>query len=203
MTLNPTFKSLCQRWREKANQYDVEDIDQLFDKFFSLYVAYNALYAEAYAYLRRKDIKDGKEKSKRTSDRFPDESAATTRVLEFLKSRSLIENLEQTNDTKQAIEKLKTLTDKQNGNYFWICLHPVSGEPQKSKDKTLIKELNSSETDKRARAILKLIYKVRCNMFHGRKSVEPIQKEILIPVIIILERIVDQLFTKLDSADYL
>ena len=156
MTLNPEFKSLCQRWREKAQQYDTEDTHQLFDKFFSLYVAYNALYAETAAYLHRK-----------------------------------------------AINQLKILISKQSSFHFWICLDPVFGEPQEDEDEKLIKRLNSSSTDERARAILQLIYQVRCNMFHGRKSVSPVQKQLLIPLIIILEKIIDKLYRKLEGASYI
>ena len=203
MTLNQEFKSLCQRWREKALQYDVEDTHQLFDKFFSLYVAYNALYAETAAYLHRKASREGKEEYKLDDDSFPDKKAATKYVLDLLTSRGLMQSLEGTEPTKQAIEQLKTIISKQNSLHFWICLDPVFGEPQEDKDEELIKMLNSSSTDERARAVLQLIYQVRCNMFHGRKSVSPVQKQLLIPLTVILEKIIDQLYRKLESASYI
>lgn len=203
MTLNPEFKSLCQRWREKAQQYDTEDTHQLFDKFFSLYVAYNALYAETAAYLHRKAIREGKEEYKLDDENFPDKKAATKYVLDLLTSRSLIESLERTEATKEAINQLKTLISKQRSFHFQICLDPVFGEPQEDKDEKLVEMLNSPSTDERARAILQLIYQVRCNMFHGRKSVSPVQDQLLIPLITILEKIIDKLYRKLEGASYI
>jgi hypothetical protein len=203
MALNPEFKSLCERWRAKAQQYDAEDAHQLFDKFFSLYVVYNALYAETAAYLHRKASSEGKEEYKLDDDSFPDKKAATKYVLDLLTSTSLMQSLEKTKATKQAIDQLKTLISKQNSLHFWISLDPVFGEPQEDKDKELIKMLNSSSTDERARAVLQLIYQVRCNMFHGRKSVSPVQKQLLIPLTVLLEKIIDKLYRKLESTSYI
>jgi len=39
-------------------------------------------------------------------------------------------------------------------------------------------------------------------MFHGRKGFEPVQRELLVPLSIILEKIVDQLYRKLDSSEH-
>ncbi len=203
MTLNPEFKSLCERWRRKAKQYDEEDTHQLFDKFFSLYVAYNALYAETAAYLHRKAINEGKENYKLDDESFPDKQAATKYVLDLLTSRRLMQSLEGKEATKQAINELKVLMHGRSATHFWICLDPVFGEPQKEKDRELIKMLDSPSTDERARAILQLIYQVRCNMFHGRKSVSPVQKQLLSPLIVLLEAIIDKLYRKLELANYI
>ncbi|PZO38538.1 MAG: hypothetical protein DCF17_14585 [Shackletoniella antarctica] len=203
MTLNPEFQSLCKRWREKAQQYEIEDTHQLFDKFFSLYVAYNALYAETAAYLHRKAISEGKKEYKLDNESFPDKQAAIEYVLGLMKSKNLMQSLEKTESTKQAIEQLKVLMSKQSSLHFWICLDPVFGKPQEDKDEELNKMLNSPSTDERARAILGIIYQVRCNMFHGRKSVSPVQGQLLIPLIVLLEKIIDKLYQKLESAiDY-
>ena len=203
MTLNPEFKSLCKRWQEKAQNYDIEDIHQLFDKFFSLYVAYNALYTETTAYLHRKAISEGKEEYKLDDDNFPDKNAATKYVLDLLKSRVLMQSLENTIATKEAIDQLKVLISNRNSLYFSICLDPVFGEPQEDKDEELISMLNSSSADERARAILQIIYQVRCNMFHGRKSVNPVQKQLLIPLTVLLEKIIGKLYQTLEESSYI
>jgi hypothetical protein len=39
-------------------------------------------------------------------------------------------------------------------------------------------------------------------MFHGRKGVDPVQMELLIPLTVLLEKIIDMLFMKLDSAPW-
>jgi hypothetical protein len=45
--------------------------------------------------------------------------------------------------------------------------------------------------------ILEVIYKVRCNLFHGSKLFEPSQKEILIPLNLLLKGIIEKIYEKL------
>jgi hypothetical protein len=52
MALNPRFKEFCNRWLEKAKEYDETELSQLFDKFFTLYVVYNALYVLEFGQLK-------------------------------------------------------------------------------------------------------------------------------------------------------
>lgn len=203
MTLNPEFQFLCQRWREKASQYSTDNVHELFDKFFSLYVTYNALYVEATTYLHRKAINEGKEAYKLVDGRFPDKDAATKYVLDLLKSKSLLDSIENTPITKDALDQIKAIINENSSIDFWICLDPIWGTPQKEKDKELRQMLNSSSADERARALLQLIYEIRCNMFHGRKGVRPVQKKLLIPIVTILEKIVDKLYRKLKDAPYI
>ena len=203
MPLNSEFKSLCNRWKEKASKYDASDTHSLFDKYFSLYVVFNALYAETAAYLHRKDIDEKRGGYKLQEGSFPDKNAATQYVLNLLKAKSLMQSLEDNTETNLAIEEIKKLLTPQNSHHFWICLDPVFGEPQENEDQKLLQALSSSNAHHRAEAILKIIYQVRCNMFHGRKSVEPIQKQLLLPLIVLLEKIIEKLYQKLDSAEYI
>ena len=202
MTLNPEFKNLCERWREKAKNYKKEELPELFDKFFSLYVVYNALYGETAAYLSRKAKANGTNDHKLEGDTFPDDKAATQYVISFLTSRGLLQSLEANESTKEAINQIKMLIGKDNNFRFRICVHPVSGEHLPNEDNELSQSLNSDDNGKKAKAILKLIYRTRCNMFHGRKGFEPVQRELLVSLSIILEKIVDQLYRKLDSSEH-
>ena len=197
MTLNSDFKVLCNRWQEKAKKYNNNDINQLYDKFFTLYVVYNMLYSEAAAYLHRKAIEENRQEYKLDGDNFPDKNAATKYVLDLLTSTGLMQSLESISTTKQAIDKLKLVIPN-----FSICSDPIFGKSQPEKDDKLISNLNSSSTDENARAILHLIYQVRCNMFHGRKGVDSVQKELLIPLTVLLEKIIAELYQKLDSFEY-
>ena len=46
MTHSAEFtQRFCRRWIEKADNYDDKSLDGVFDKFFSLYVAFNRLYS--------------------------------------------------------------------------------------------------------------------------------------------------------------
>ena len=161
------------------------------------------MYAETAAYLHRKDIDEKRGGYKLQEGSFPDKNAATQYVLNLLKAKSLMQSLEDNTETNLAIEEIKKLLTPQNSHHFWICLDPVFGEPQENEDQKLLQALSSSNAHHRAEAILKIIYQVRCNMFHGRKSVEPIQKQLLLPLIVLLEKIIEKLYQKLDSAEYI
>ncbi len=200
MTLGQEFKDLCERWRDKARSHDTGQIEGLYDKFISLYIVYNALYVETAVYLCRKDREEGKDGYKLENGSFPDKAAATKYVLDLLKSGDLMKALKSDALTCNAIEQLIAILSGHGETRFWIFLDPVYGEPRKEEDKKLLKGLRSSSADSCAQAVLQCIYEVRCNMFHGRKGVDPVQMELLIPLTVLLEKIIDKLFSKLDTA---
>ena len=72
--LSLEFQEFFQKWIEKADQYGTAEIRELFDKFFTLYVLYNRIYAEAtFEHARNGGID-------LTHQRFfPDSKAATVR----------------------------------------------------------------------------------------------------------------------------
>jgi hypothetical protein len=82
---------------------------------------------------------------------------------------------------------------------FYILLDLVTGDINRRNDEELLTELRSSNNSEIAKAITKTIYAIRCNMFHGNKEFQPVQKEILIPTNIILHRIIECLYEKLSS----
>jgi hypothetical protein len=200
MTLNADFKDFCDRWLEKAEGYDDSDLGQCFDKFMTLYVVYNALYVETAAHLHRKAIKEGRNDYKLGGDRFPDLEAATDYVPKFLGSRSLMDSLQSKPDTRQAVERLEHIMEE---GYFNISLDPVWGHRQMEKDKSLREDLRSRSTDKKAGTILRIIYEVRCNLFHGRKGLNLVQRELLIPLITILEGVIKLLYRRLKNETYI
>ena len=213
--MNEDFKALFRRWLDKAKSYDynADNTEEILDKFFSFYVLYNALYVETTLHLNRRAERLGRNEYNLQNGDFPDRNAATKYVLQFMTSRSLMESLIADQSTKQAIEQIDQLIDidEQGFKGFWICLNPVSGdprysdnppnpdEPRYSEDRELIMKLKSSATDMRAGGILQLIYEVRNNLFHGRKNINSKQKELLIPLIVLLEKITEKLFRKLDN----
>jgi hypothetical protein len=46
MALNPRLEQFCDRWQAKANGYGVHQTEDWFDRFFTLWVLFNALYTE-------------------------------------------------------------------------------------------------------------------------------------------------------------
>jgi hypothetical protein len=64
-------------------------------------------------------------------------------------------------------------------------------------DRARIDKLNSNDPEQWSKGILEIVYKIRCNTFHGQKSFQESQKNILIPCIRILQRLNDMMIRKL------
>ncbi|NEZ66630.1 hypothetical protein D0962_28380 [Leptolyngbyaceae cyanobacterium CCMR0082] len=195
--LTAQFEEFYRRWLTKAQQYDAAEPEELFDKFFSLYVVYNALYTKTATYLHNKAVREGTEEYQLDPNgSFPDRQAATRYVCQLLKSSSLMQSLESSSETSRALKELKAIVAEQ---HFRICLNPVTGEWEQERDLQLVSMLESNSKDENARAILQVIYQIRCNMFHGRKDIQPIQQKILVPLIIIFEKVIKKLFLKIEQ----
>jgi hypothetical protein len=156
-------------------------------------------YVETTALLHRRAAAEGKRDYKLKSDTFPDSQAATKYVLDFLGSRRLLEALDNDSNSRIALESVILLMEQHRFN---IQLDPVWGKPQREKDDRLLASLKATKRDERASAILRLIYSIRCNMFHGRKGFTERQEELLVPVTVILSKIIELLFSELESAGY-
>ena len=176
MPVNPEFSRFIQSWQQKAQDIALTDLNAYFDRFFTLYVVYNRLYAEATFILARTGQPN---LSRRTS--FPDKEAATSYISQFLGSGALLEALDTDLHVKQA---LNTIEEHIETNDFSIKLNMVTGDRHRAKDQELLTALRSPERNARATAILETIYAVRCNMFHGHKEFHPIQTGILAPIIV-------------------
>ena len=193
MALSPEFGDFYRRWMEKADRHGRDNLSDYFDKYFSLFVAFNRLYAEATFILARK----GEPRlARRTS--FPDAEAAKTYVLKYIGSKYFLEKLERNQEARPALETLKGLI---SNHRFNIKLNMVTGERQPEKDQELLKKLKSQGFNQKAEAVLDLLYSVRCNMFHGHKGFQEVQVELLKPASCVLKATNEILYEKL-STDY-
>lgn len=185
----------CGNWINKANNYNVEVLQDVFDKFFTLYVVYNRLYVETtFRMSNRGEINIQNRNS------FPDSKAAKSYVVQYLTSRKI--NTEFTND-KNCIEAIERMKDIIRNTEFNIKLNMVSGESDRVKDLELLKKLEGNNIDSKIRAIIDFIYSVRCNVFHGQKMFQQNQINVLKPVIVILTKINQLLFNQLIEEDNL
>lgn len=189
--LSPEFEDFYRSWLQKAEEYEETDLRQCFDKFFTLFVVYNRLYAEATFTLARKG-----EINLATRYSFPDSMAAKSYVQKYLGGANLLSKLEDNEESKQAIATIRNLIED---GIFNIKLNMVTGNSQREADLELLKSLKSTNRGQRARAILDIIYSIRCNMFHGHKGFTPVQVKILRPVITVLENIIRALCDKLST----
>ena len=195
MPLPQEFVDFHSSWTAKATSYTDSTARSCFDHFLTQYVIYNRLYCEATLRLSR-NADSGIALLGKAS--FPDSSAAKSYVAQFLGAGNLIESLESNDVCLNAIAELKRiLVDRQ----FIVNLHPVTGAWQEGEDDKLLVLLNSTSRAKRADAILKYIYCIRCNMMHGQKGFSESQVVLLKPIIAILEKICSLLYCKLNITD--
>jgi hypothetical protein len=195
--LSLEFHRFHTEWRAKADQYQEPDLQSAFDRFFTLFVIYNRLYAEVTFHMAR----NGRiNLTQRTN--FPDGSAATDYVLQFLGGTNTVELFEADPECAKAIQAIIALLagPTPEGRQFAIKLDMIYGQPQRDADLELLRKLRSHSHSERGIAILQFLYAIRCNLFHGHKGFDDVQLEIMRPANILLSRIVEVLFENLNAA---
>ena len=178
----------CRNWLTKAEAYSSEDISGAFDRFFTLYVAFNRLYAEATFRLARRG-------QVRLRGRFPDSKAAQEYLLQFCGAEALTHAWESDPNTITALHQI---ADHLHQGRFALKLDMVTGNRRPAADHELLAALDSRSRNRRAQATLEVLYAIRCNMFHGHKGFEPIQLELLRPAILLLRSTINVLYQALD-----
>lgn len=170
MSLPADTLKFILRWRAKGHQYNMNNLTDCFDGFFTAFVLYNLLYNLVCA---------------RNESDYPydkDEDRATKAPKKFIGADIIAADAEirgNANIIKGLIE---------NGAFYirettWDCARIV--------------KLNSNDPEQWSKGILEIVYKIRCNTFHGQKSFSQSQKDILIPCIKILQRLNDMMIEKL------
>jgi len=158
---------IAKRWLKKSKKYTSGNVEDVMDKFFSLYVAYNAMY------------------SKFSQGNNDDRACATTRMADYLKS----ENITILNDCESTIkEMIKPVED----GIFYIYGNHSSDDYKK--DSVIIQKIK--EDINNYRSILNFIYGIRNNMFHGDKQIIAEQVQLLNPANEVLEKLLDALIQK-------
>ena len=186
--LSGEIERFVVQWIERSRQYTDTDIDGCYDKFFTLFVVFNRLYAEATFELARQGSI-----TLQPNRPLPDKKGATEYTLEAIGLRRF-EDLYRYH-LVGPVEIITGLIDEER---FFIRLSSPNGDRQPEKDRALLQELRSTGKT-RALAILEVIYKVRCNLFHGHKSFQPVQTELLKPVNCILGHVINSLHQRLQT----
>ena len=76
---------------------------------------------------------------------------------------------------------------------FYIHIERATGKPDHKTDQQKVSEIRLADPTKYGAAILTLIYKTRCNMFHGTKQFSHVQIQLLQPMNAVLERVIKNL----------
>jgi hypothetical protein len=205
MGINQQYQHLCKRWLEKAKQYDEvinassfskERCEALIDKFFTLYVVYNALYNEVHAILKR-------EKTIPADKRCTEEEKAVGNVILSVTAEKLLSKISEDPAACRSMTRIEEIMkegiNSRRNRYgdLRICYNSNCIYDEDEDRKLQSKFYQKDKPAKYVKGILKLIYHIRCNLFHGKKEINAIQEEILSPSVILLERIVNIVYDKL------
>jgi len=190
--ISPELNEFYKRWLQKAEVYQNQNLQDCFDKFFTLYVAYNRLYFElAIRYVKREPIKNGRVAY------ISDSKAAKNYVQRYLGSETILKALESDSSCLEAASSIIALLERRE---FAIKLNGF-GERRPEADSFLLDGLKSNSSYKKIYAILDTIYSIRCNMFHGQKGYEDVQIRIVVPVAILLHKIMNLLYDKMNHQE--
>jgi hypothetical protein len=181
-----SLSHFVRRWLEKANDV-VDSTDSAFvDRFVFTYISFNALYTAA------ANILDGSSSAivkwdfrkggppKRQFKKYPTEQRrATTLVVDVIGKHRSVERLLV---CKDAIENLCNCFGPGR-----LYLHELeSGEPDIARDDALIASARSGNIE----SLLRIVYLLRCNLFHGAKALSAVQDVPLTAATAILQTLI-------------
>ncbi len=190
--ISTELQDFYKRWRRKAHAYRAGTLQGCFDRFFTLYVAYNRLYAEvSLSQARKHQHQLGRRDYYYTSDSY----GAKDAVREYLGTDFLWNSFQNDPQCRNAIDAISTLIADE---VFAIKLNRLYGTPQREKDLQLVNHLRHGNRFQRVQAVLDVIYSIRCNMFHGHKGFNQVQIQMLEPVTVLLEKVSGLLYGKME-----
>lgn len=180
-------KEFIQNWEKKLSQIKNDDnqLKELYDKFTTLFTIFNRYYNEAFYQLIQE--------KKLQKSRYSDYVKATSIVIEFLDSQSIIDIVVK-NENQKDIDSVCLLIENEA---FHINL--ADGEPVQQNDRQLLENLRNESSAIKAKAILSTIYNVRCNIVHGYKDFQEYQRLLVEPLIKLLESVIELLKEKFEE----
>lgn len=176
--MRPETLEFIQNWEFKLTQihHENDQLKELYDKFITYFTIFNRYYNEAFYQL--------KNENKLHKSRYSDHEKATGIVINFLEPQNIISNIEQRGNQKDIDAACHLIENK----IFNINL--ADGEPNEKVDKQLLENLRDESPEVKSKAVLSLIYNVRCNIVHGYKDFQEYQRLIVEPLVNLLETVV-------------
>src|ERR1700722_503808 len=148
MALSTELATFCDQWRVKAEAYSSENVNDAFDRFFTLYVAFNRLYAEATFRLARRG-------QVHLRNRFPDSKGAQDYVLQFCGAEALPRAWEGDPTSNDALHQIAHHLRERR---FALKLDMITGDWNQEADRELLAALESRSRSRRGRAVLEALY---------------------------------------------
>jgi hypothetical protein len=183
------IERFCERWIIKADAYRSDSIEDLFDRFFTLFVAYNRFYSAA-AELHRATL-DPLHAKMPQGDRHE----ATTVMARLIRQSRFTDVVNETPSIAAACQAIAELLEN---HHFFLHTFRGTNDPNLEKDSKLADGLRKHSL----LAVLECLYQIRCNIFHGEKEFAPRQAELLAPALTLLETIVSMSSRALHDAHH-
>lgn len=172
-----------ENWEKELHKINGTELTDFFNRFQTLYPIYNRLYNDAFRIEKANN---------KNLNRISDYEKSTTFVRDFIGTDFIMEKFQDDNRN----EDIKSISDLINNKVFHINLK--DGVGQEEFDKQLSENLmNEIDNSIKVKAVLSVIYNVRCNLVHGFKNIEEHQRLLLEPVQNLLRTIVDTLIYRL------
>lgn len=183
--MNQYFTDFYTNWTEKVNGIVGDDLSNVYDRYMTLFVIYNNLYNQ----IPDKLISNGIV----VPNKIYDNKAATEMVVQFLGANQFLDELA-ANNLGSDVDSIINLIEQET---FHIKIN--HGQYDRNEDLKILSELRSTNEQKKAVAILKVVYYVRCNIFHGNKDFQEYQRLIVEPLTRILLTVNPFLYNRLNA----
>lgn len=183
--MNQYFTYFYTNWTGKANGIVGDNLSNVYDKYMTLFVIYNNLYNQ----IPDKLISEGIV----VPNKIYDNKAATEMVVQCLGANALLTEFA-SNNLESEIDAIINLIEQE---VFHIKIN--HGQYDRKEDLKILSDLRSVNKQKKAIAILKVVYHVRCNIFHGNKDFQEYQRLIVEPLTRILSIINPFLYNRLNA----
>jgi hypothetical protein len=170
--MNQYFTDFYTNWTGKANRIVGDNLSNVYDKYMTLFVIYNNLYNQ----IPDKLISNGIA----VPNKIFDNKAATQMVVQFLGANAVLSELVADN-LMADVDSIISLIEQET---FHIKIN--HGQYDRNEDLKILWELRSTNEQKKTIAILKVVYHVRWNIFHGNKDFQEYQRLIVEPLTRIL-----------------
>ena len=168
-------------WTAKANAIAGDNLSSIYDRFITNFIIYNSLYNEVPMQLSARGFT--------LPRRLYDDLKATDYVVKYITPNTFLKKLSEKGCDKPIDQLVKLIDDEK----FYIELSST-GERQRAKDIRIASHIKSKNKNNKAVNILKIIYHVRCNIFHGNKQFKEYQRELLTPATKVLQEVNTILF---------
>ena len=183
--LDQEIIDFCQNWNAKIEANKGDNLSDVYERYRDLFTVYNKLYnqvPDALVAIGNPYV-----------GRITDSAGATDIAIQYLGGANILANFH-ANNLDNDIDGIARLIDQE---VFYIKIR--NGQRDRNADLEILQNLRSANADIKAKAILQVIYLVRCNLVHGSKDYQEYQRLLLEPLTNLLRTLITQLYSELSK----